>query len=185
MLLTRIQSHISAILRNNQNGFRGNRGTSEHILAIRRLIETISSSGSDGVFTFIDFKKAFDSINRSRMWKILKAYGVSDKVISQIRAMYFETSAAVKTSDGISDFFSIETGVLQGDNLAPFLFVIMIDYVMSSALDKIKKQNLEIGIILQESKRVKIGRNPTVIEPAVRLSDLDFADDIVLLTIML
>ena len=149
LLLTRIQPYISKLLRGNQNGFRGNRGTSELILALRRLLEILSKKNSNGgVFTFIDFKKAFDSINRNRMMKILRAYGVSEKVISQINAMYTDTTAAVKSEDGTSDFFEIKTGVLQGDTLAPFLFIIMIDYVMRTALEKLRVDSIVVGITL-------------------------------------
>jgi len=106
LLLARVQPLVSTLLRGNQNGFRGNRGTSELILAMRRLLEILTKKNSTGgIFTFIDFKKAFDSINRSRMIKILRAYGVPIKVISQINAMYVDTTSAVKSEDGTSDFF--------------------------------------------------------------------------------
>jgi len=95
LLLARVQPLVSTLLRGNQNGFRGNRGTSELILAMRRLLEILTKKNSTGgIFTFIDFKKAFDSINRSRMIKILRAYGVPIKVISQINAMYVDTTSA-------------------------------------------------------------------------------------------
>jgi hypothetical protein len=179
LLLSRIQPHLNKLLRGNQNGFRGNRGTSEQILALRRLIEGLTTKGGDGVFTFIDFKKAFDSISRARMMKILRAYGVAEKVVSQINAMYEDTIAAVRTEDGTSEYFSIETGVLQGDTLAPFLFVIMIDYVMTSALRDLEEKGISVGVTLEPKKR---GTRRTGDSPAVKLCDLDFADDIVLCT---
>ena len=79
------------------------------------------------VLCFIDFKKAFDSINRSMMLKILKAYGVPPNLLRATEAMYKGTRAKVVTPDGISEEFDILEGVQQGDTLTPFLFIIALD----------------------------------------------------------
>ena len=161
---------MDPILRNNQNGFRANRGTTEHILAIRRLVEE-ESIVKDRllVITFIDFKKAFDYINRSRMIKILQAYGVSEIVADLISVMYDGTTAAVRTNDGTSNTFDINAGVLQGDTLAPFLFVWVVDYILRRAVE-------ETGVGYTLTKR-----NGSR-EAEVKICDLDFADDVALLT---
>ena len=75
MILNRIRPEIDKHLRDNQNGFRVGRTTVGHILALRRLIEGIKSNNLPAIITFIDFKKAFDTIHRGKMIKILKAYG--------------------------------------------------------------------------------------------------------------
>ena len=64
MLLNRIRPHIDPRLRINQNGFRKDRSTAVQILTIRRLIEGIKEYNLPAVLTFVDFKKAFDSIHR-------------------------------------------------------------------------------------------------------------------------
>ena len=70
------------------------------------------------------------------MFKILKSYGCCDKIINQISATYIDTKAKVLTSDGLSDAFRIEAGVLQGDTLAPCLFIWIMDYVLRCAVDE-------------------------------------------------
>ena len=72
ILLNRLQPFIDPLLDYTQNGFRRGRATTGHILALRRIIEEYDRHGKHSILTFIDFKKAFDSINRSRMKKILK-----------------------------------------------------------------------------------------------------------------
>ena len=67
MLLNRSQPYIDPLLRPNQNGFRSGRSTMAHILALRRLIEGIKSHDLNAVIIFVDFKKAFDSIDRGKM----------------------------------------------------------------------------------------------------------------------
>jgi len=63
-------------LRVNQNGFRVGRTATTQILALRRLIEEVRKDKLTAVLCFIDFKKAFDSIHRGMMKKILKAYRI-------------------------------------------------------------------------------------------------------------
>ena len=68
---------------------------------------------------FIDFRKAFDSIDRGKMFQILNAYGIPLEVVDAIKVMHEDTSALVITPEGETNMFSIDTGVLQGDPLAP------------------------------------------------------------------
>ena len=64
------------------------------------------------------------------MFEILKLYGIPDKIISAIKVLYTDTSATILTPDGEISYFSIKAGILQGDTLAPFLFIIVVDYVL-------------------------------------------------------
>ena len=171
MILNRIQPKIDPHLRPNQNGFRPGRSTVSHILALRRLLEGVRSHNLKAIITFVDFKKAFDSIHRERMMKILKAYGIPPKLVDAIDLMYQNTRAKIVTPDGNTEYFSIVAGVLQGDTLAPYLFAIVLDYVMREA---IQGKEEELGFVL-ERKRSR--RHPPII-----VTDMDFADDIALVT---
>ena len=77
LILNRLRPKIEKVLRPNQNGFRSSRSTSSQILALRRIIEEIKNHKMKGIITFIDFRKAFDSIDRKRMFKILLPYGIT------------------------------------------------------------------------------------------------------------
>ena len=81
----------------------------------------------DAFICFVDFKKAFDSISREKMFEILKLYGIPEKIIQAIRALYVSTKAKVISPDGDTEVFDIHAGVLQGDTLAPFLFIVVLD----------------------------------------------------------
>ena len=93
MLLNRICPILDPILRNNQNGFRQERTTVGQILAIRRILEGVKSKNVPVVFTFIDFKKVFDSVHRGKMIKILISYGIPDKIVNAMEASYASTRA--------------------------------------------------------------------------------------------
>lgn len=171
LILNRIRSVIDPKLRYNQNGFRSNRTTVAQILALRRIIEGVKEYNLPAIITFIDFKKAFDTIHRGKMLKILKAYGIPPNLLKAIGTMYTNTRAKVISPDGETELFDITAGVLQGDTLAPFLFVIVLDYALRKAMAG-KEEELGFTITPRKSRR----------HPKQVLADLDFADDISLIS---
>ena len=168
MLLNRLKPHLESILRTNQNGFREGRSTVGHILALRRIIEEVKINNLPAIINFIDFRKAFDSISREKLFQILASYGIPATIIRAIKAAYIHTTAQVITEDGNSNCFKTEAGVLQGDTLAPYLFIIMIDYIMRTSTNE--SNHLGLTISERQSRRY----------PATKLTDTDFADDIAL-----
>jgi hypothetical protein len=113
------------------------------------------------ITTFVDFSKAFDSIDRTVMWQILRAYGIPSKIVKAIRCLYDNSSSRVLVDNHLSEPFAVTTGVLQGDTLAPCLFVIVLDYAL-------QKTPPLYGFTTRE-------------QPQKILGDIDFADDISLL----
>ena len=73
MILNRIRPVIDTLLRGNQSGFRPGRSTTNQVLALRRIIEGVKKKQLPAVMVFIDFCKAFDSINHQTMFHILSA----------------------------------------------------------------------------------------------------------------
>ena len=71
LLLNRIRPELEKILRPNQNEFRPLRSTSSQILALRRIIEEMRNHQKEAAIIFIDFKKAFDSVDRNTLFHIL------------------------------------------------------------------------------------------------------------------
>ena len=81
---------------------------------------------------FIDFSKAFSSVNRKAMLHIIAA----------IKRMYKNLQTFVDITNGPTDIFSIPTGIFQGDTLAPYLFLAVIDYILHQSVDNISKKGL-------------------------------------------
>ena len=82
---------------------------------------------------------------------------------------YKNTKSIVRTVDGDTDFINISGGVLQGDTLAHFLFIICLDNVLKKALDR----NNDLGFILIERRRKRY--------PAMKITDVDNANDLAIL----
>ena len=116
----------------------------------------------------MDFSKAFDSIHRGKMEEILHAYGIPSRIVQAVMMLYKNTRSLVRSPDGDTDFFEILAGVLQGDTLAPYLFIICLDYVLRVSADK----NQDLGFTLAKARSKR--------HPAKMITDVDYADDLAL-----
>ena len=167
LLRNRIEPKINNILRKNQNGFRRNRSTTSQILTIRRILVGVRAKNLQATLLFVDF--TFDSIHRGKMEQILLAYGLPKETVAAITILYRNTKVKVRSPDGDTEYFDIVAGVLQGDTLAPYLFIICLDYVLRTSIDKIR----ENGFVLTKKRSRRY--------PAKTITDADYADDIALL----
>ena len=176
VLLNRIRRPIDALLRKNQAGFRTGRSCIQQIHILRRIMDGAESDKIPLFITFIDFKKAFDSIDRGMMFAILRHYGIPEMITNAIRVLYDHSTSRVYINGQVSDPFDITTGVLQGDVLAPFLFIIVIDYVS-------KRSAKEFGYQTHKGNPSHCDRAARATTRAIdrRVNDLAFADDIALL----
>ena len=166
LLRNRIEPKIDNILRKNQNGFRRNRSTTSQILTIRRILEGVRAKNLQATWIFT---KAFDSIYRGKMEQILLAYGIPKETVAAITILYRNTKVKVRSPDGDTEYFDIVAGVLQGDSLAPYLFIICLDYVLRTSIDKIRENGFELT--KKRSRRY----------PATTITDADYADDTAIL----
>ena len=103
------------------------------------------------------------------MEQILLAYGIPKETVAAITILYRNTKVKVRSPDGDTEYFNIVAGVLQGDTLAPYLFIICLDYVLRTSIDKIKENGFELT--KKRSRRY----------PATTITDADYADDIAIL----
>ena len=103
------------------------------------------------------------------MEQILEAYGIPNEITKAIMIMYKNTWAFARSPDGDTEFFNIIAVVLQGDTLAPYLFIIVLDCILIN-LD----QNKDLGFTLREQLSRRY--------PAEMLTNANFADNLALLS---
>ena len=117
-IATRIDQEISEL----QSGFRKGSGTREGIFKLRTICERTIAMQKDVYICFIDYTKAFDRVNHTKMIECLSVIGVDDKDLQIITKLYWEQTAVVRTDNVISKEFKIKKGVRQGCVLSPTLF---------------------------------------------------------------
>ena len=108
------------------------------------LFFSLRAKDLEATILFVDFTKAFYSIHRGKMEQIRLAYGLPNETVAAIMMLYWNPKVKVRSPDGNTDYFDIVAGVLQGDTLAPYLFIICLDYVFRTSIDKIKENGFKL-----------------------------------------
>ena len=114
-----------------QAGFRRHFSTIDHIFTLYSMVNNKLYGNKRGKLyvVFIDYKKAFDRVNREVLWDILKEQKVSTKMINIIKAIYNTVKATVRFGNKLSEIIDCPLGVKQGCLLSPLLFSILINKV--------------------------------------------------------
>ena len=114
ILQARLQQYTNRELPDVQAGFRKGRGTRDQIANICWIMEKAREFQKNIDFCFIDYAKAFDSVDHNKLWKILREMGIPDRLTCLLRNLYAGQEAAVRTGHGTTDCFQIGKGVHQG-----------------------------------------------------------------------
>ena len=95
VLLERMKEAVDPKLRDQQAGFRRNRSCADQIASLRIIVEQSLEWNSPLYINFIDYEKAFDSVDSETMWKLLRHYGVPEKTFSLIRCSFQDMSCRI------------------------------------------------------------------------------------------
>jgi hypothetical protein len=82
---------------------------------------------------FIDYSKAFDCVDHSRLWNTLTSMEVPEPLIAHIKSLYTKQEAAVKTEYDNTEWFEVGEGVRQGCILSPYLLNTYSEYILKRA----------------------------------------------------
>ena len=178
IILNRLLDHLenSHLLPESQSGFRAGRGTIDMVFAARQLQEKCIEQHCDLYTTFVDLTKAFDTVSRDGLWRIMEKFGCPRKFIAIIRQFHDGMTARVLDDGEPSEPFPVSNGVKQGCVLAPTLFSMVFSAMLSDAF-----RDCESGINIRyrsDGKLFNLRKLQAVTkikETIVR--DLLFADD--------
>ena len=127
VILTRLNRYIvDDVCPESQCGFRKHRGTIDMIFVARQIQEKAREQQRDLCMAFIDLSKAFDTVDRHLLWRVLEKFGCPKKFINMIRAFHSDMLATVFIGGEESEAFGVEVGVKQGCAMAPVLFNIFL-----------------------------------------------------------
>lgn len=156
------------LLGEEQAGFRAGYSTLDHIFTLHCLIEMLLKNKKRLYCAFIDYRKAFDTVDRISLWQKLISIGIQGKVLVVIKNMYANAKSCVQLNNGYSDFFSCNIGVRQGENLSPLLFSIFLNDLAEH--------------MSKESNGINVEFSDRNIDCYIRLFVLLYADDTILVS---
>ena len=143
-----------------QAGFRKGFATTDHLHTINQIIEKSNKFNLPLCIAYIDYEKAFDSVEHNVIFQALRHIGINETYINIIEDIYNEAEAKVHIEKQESEEINILRGVRQGDPISPKLFTAAIQEVF-------KNSDLELRGLDIDGER---------------LTDLRFADDVALTT---
>ena len=168
ILNSRIKKYLeeNKLLVEEQNGFRSSRSCIDHIFVLVTMLRNRKEMGKETFLAFIDYKKAFDSVERNCLFYKLAKIGIKGRMYQAISSLYSNPKSRVVLGDYMTEYFDCPIGVKQGDCLSPTLFSIFINDLAC----EIKNSNIGIKIKTEGDPNIDIDYN---------LNVLLYADDIV------
>jgi hypothetical protein len=168
MILLRLRASVDRHLLPCQAAYRIGHATTMNMIALHELAERSRTTNCPLYEVFTDFTAAFDSVKREHLFELLRLWGVPLRLLDFIRRSHEQQHLYVRF-DGVVDDVPInpKRGVMQGDTLAPFLFIMVIDQIL-------RKLPAHCGALV-DSTGTKSRPND------VRIPALAYADDVILL----
>ena len=137
ILQTGLQQYMNKELPDVQAGFIKGSATRDQIANIHWIIEKAREFQKNIYFCFINYTKAFDSVDYNKLRKILKEMGIPDHLTCHLRYLCAGLEATVRTGHGTTDWFQIQKGVCQGCILSPCIFNLYAEYIVrNTGLDE-------------------------------------------------
>ena len=152
-----------------QFGFQPKKSTVDCIFLFHSIISKTLSRGEKLYCSFVDFRRAFDTVNRKYLWQKLIKANVSSKMVRCLQSMYENVKACVKYKHKLSPFFSSQIGLKQGDPLSALLFVFFInDLVKKVAPDdnqnSFSLEDINLFMLLYADDVVLFGKSPHLLQ---------------------
>lgn len=152
----RLREYTEKIIGNYQFGFRRGRSTIGAIHCLKQIGERSYDYDMDLHLLFVDFKQAFDTLNRRKLNKIMKELGIPNKLRRLVMMTLNKTTAKIRTPDGETESLVVNTGVRQGDAISATLFNLVLEYI-------VRKSKCNGTIINKESQLIAYADDVVII----------------------
>ena len=154
VLTRRLKSVISNIIHTDQNGYIKGRNIAYNIRLIEDVIEKFENDNAEGAIIFLDFHKAFDTVNHTFLHLVLKKYNFGESFIKWVKTMYNQAESCLSNNGWTSKPFHIQRGIRQGCPLSALLFLLVVE-ILADKIRKNKNDGLEIKF-KDESKFIQL-----------------------------
>ncbi|XP_073848775.1 uncharacterized protein [Musca autumnalis] len=133
ILCERLKPMVNEIIGPYQCGFRPGKSTIDQIFTLRQILEKTQEMQIDIFHLFVDYKAAFDSPLRSKVFHAMSEFGIPAKLIRLCKMTLTDTRSSVKIGKNLSEEFCTKRGFRQGDSLSCDLFNILLEKVIRDA----------------------------------------------------
>lgn len=166
ILLNRINKwiEVNKILHESQAGFRKKYSTVDNIFNLSSIVQLQFNKKEKLYAFFVDFKAAFDTINREALFYKLYAQGMSSKMVRLLKELYRKTTSAVWNGNQISEFFEIRLGVKQGCLLSPTLFALYINDLYDHLPGGIHVKNSVVKLLMYADDLVLVAKDEKTLQ---------------------
>ncbi len=142
----RIKNTLDLIIDDTQSGFMRNRHISNNIRLVLDFIDYPHLYSDKSFILFLDFHKAFDTVEHHFIFSALKKFGFGNYFIKTIKTLYFNGNCSIKLRAGTSPRFNLNRGIRQGCPISPYLFLLCSQLIA----DSIKQSTLR-GITVADN----------------------------------
>ena len=178
-IANRFKQVIPNIINYDQTGFLKGRFIGENIRLIDGIIKYTAAKNIPGLLLFLDFEKAFDTVEWSFLQKTLQYYNFGQSAINWIKLFYHNTESCILNNGWSSNFFKLERGVIQGCPLSPYLFILCVAETIRQNKNikgiKINEQEVKISQYADDTTLVLDG-SPASLTTSLQI--LDFFSEI-------
>ena len=179
LLQVRLQKLAEEELSESQCEFRKGRSCTDMIFTVRQLVEKSWEHHSKVFLTFIDLKKAYDSVLRGGLWLTLRKLGVLEVTINLIKSFHLGMKAAIRLEGTLLKEIDVENGLRQGCCMAPVLFNLYTCLVVEKWLFRV--EGAGVGVTVKHKYDEKLFRRYVRNASERRITEYQFADNSALL----
>lgn len=180
LIADRLQELAEDVLPDSQCGFRRGRGCTDMIFAVRQAVEKTYEHRCKAYISFIDLRKAYDSVPRAALWMVLERLGVPPSLITIIRSFHTDMAATIRVNATTLEPFAVQNGLRQGCTMAPVLFNLYMAAVMEVWHARVA-DDPDIGLRVQQFRQPQLFNARLKPCGLLLLTECQFADDAALL----
>ena len=150
-LAFRIRKVITNLIHTDQTASVKGRYIGESVRLISDILEYTENKGIEAILFSADFEKAFDSIDHTFLFSVLKSYGFGPDFIQLVKTFFNNAESCVMNNGHSTDYFPLKRGTRQGDPLSAYLFIVALEVMLfqvrsNEQIEGIKINDFEVKL---------------------------------------